>query len=256
MITTCIYALRDVMRTVPQEYKTTDYGIKHKKHDTSAEIARLAAKLQEHALQSYVKDRKLAFKPVPIVDLMHQGSENLDNPKLYQSHIKSTRVIKNLGIRTPSTNTVTAHTRMRSLSIHSLSLQDSSQDLPLHISIHPAADATRMDSDGEESASDDDADGGSMYGPSREDLELDEEEPFGMMDEIVQKIAEAAGEEEVGTEEINEDEDLDAMEEYDQGAAGSLPERVDGPAVDSVGSPLGPEAGEDEMNEFFDSFFD
>lgn len=239
------------MRSVQREYKTTDYGTKHNKPDTTAERKKLAGKLEEHSLQTYVKGRKLAHKAIPVIDLMHQGSENLDNPKVYPAHIKSTRIIKNLGV--PQATADPAHTPISSRSSSIPSSRSSSPDFPTRITTPQRAHPPDQFSQDEES---DDSDTESLFGVSREDLELDEEEPYGMMDEIVRKLAEAAGDTEV--DEVQEDDDEDAGSgATDNWAEGGSPlASWASPPGDSVGSPVGVGAGDEEMDEFFDAFFD
>lgn len=108
MITVVIFVLRDAMRTVQKSFKTTSYGTRHSKPDTSEEVNKLADELYKQKLQVYVESRSYNKFVTPVRDLLHRGSDYANTPKAFHTFRPDLRRATNKGFTPAETPEVEA----------------------------------------------------------------------------------------------------------------------------------------------------
>lgn len=149
MITVCIWTLRDAMRTVQMTFKIPAYGIKHTSPDITEEVNCLTAALESEKIQEYVKNRAGNDSINPVRDLIEHGTRYPDTRKAFHNYRQETRRAKNVGIVEP--------------------MIDNSED-----------EADEAVPAGHDQLED-------YYAPTTDDLDVDEEETYGMADQLMEQ---------------------------------------------------------------------
>ncbi|KII91476.1 hypothetical protein PLICRDRAFT_156573 [Plicaturopsis crispa FD-325 SS-3] len=147
LITVCIFTLRDAMRTVQKAYKITPYGERHSTPSITDEVNLLADALAQERIQSYVPDRRGNKEIAPVRDLIIEGSKYPNSAKAFQHFRAPTWRAENLGVLDP-------------------------EDVE-----------AEEDSESEEESEEEDY---TEVGPTDEDLAVDDEEPYGLADEMLE----------------------------------------------------------------------
>ncbi|KAJ6465253.1 hypothetical protein DFH09DRAFT_1346413 [Mycena vulgaris] len=85
MVTVVIFNLRDVMRNVQTQFKIPHHGLNHTSPKIDTDLANLQGWLEEHCLQSYVKDRAGKDIILRVRDLMVTGAAYASTPSAFKN---------------------------------------------------------------------------------------------------------------------------------------------------------------------------
>ncbi|KAK6966366.1 hypothetical protein R3P38DRAFT_3338003 [Favolaschia claudopus] len=153
-ITVCIFVLRDAMKTVHATFKIPDYGTKHTVPDMKNEILRVAEALQKDRLQEQWPERPWKEQVERVRDLLEEGSNYI--------------------------NTRSAFSRFTEPNVT--------------YEVVPAGSDSLDKGTGSYSADDEEENNHEEYNVTQEDLEMDEEEPYGLLNSILDPAADMVDE--------------------------------------------------------------
>lgn len=145
MITVCIFTLRDTMRTVQKSFKIPAYGLKHKVPNMTEEVRRVSEALAADKIQQFILNRPGNEQITPVRDLFEEGSKYPNTRTAFQKFRKDTRKAVNLGV------------------------------IEGEVVEEAGSDEEDEDEEGQEEE----------YEATPEDLELDDDEPYDMAEQLL-----------------------------------------------------------------------
>jgi hypothetical protein len=96
-ISTCLFVLREAMRTVQKTFDIPIYGIKHTTPSIMAEVRSLASALATEQVQRYVPNRVTNEEAIPVRDLLEQGAKYADSRDAFAKFRKREDQVYNRG---------------------------------------------------------------------------------------------------------------------------------------------------------------
>ncbi len=97
MVSVSIFALRDVIRQVQSEFRTSYNGQSHTSPSTAADLQILADYLKTQRLQSYFPAREHNDEACEARDLIHEGGKYPNKPSAFRVFSRDQRKTTNLG---------------------------------------------------------------------------------------------------------------------------------------------------------------
>ena len=92
MVTVCIYALRDAIRTMHKAFKTPYNSNTHTSPDTSKDISTIREHLASHTIQTYTPDRAGNEHAEPVRDLLATGAAYANSAGAYKAFRADSRI--------------------------------------------------------------------------------------------------------------------------------------------------------------------